>query len=51
LAGDDGGSGLTAGLKRARGVLNLGAALGEDGKGDDGVGGVETYADEINFLG
>ena len=50
LAGDDGGGGLSAGLKRACGVFNLGAALGEDGKRDDSVGGVEADADEINFL-
>ncbi len=51
LAGDDGGGGLAAGQKRPGGILDLGAALGEGGKRDEGVGGVEPDADEINLWG
>jgi hypothetical protein len=50
-AGDDCGGGLAAGLEGACGVLDLGAALGEDGEVDERVGGVEAYADDVNLWG
>ena len=49
LAGDDGGGDLSAGKNGGGGVLDLGAALGEPGERDDGIGGVEADADEVNL--
>ncbi len=49
LAGDDGGGDLSAGKGADGGVLGLGAAGGELGEGDDGVGGVEAYSDEVDL--
>ena len=49
LAGDYGGGDLSAGEGADGGVFGLGAAGGEFGEGDDGVGGVEAYSDEIDL--
>src|SRR5258707_8282414 len=49
LAGDDGGGDLSAGEGADGGVFGLGAARGVGGERDDGVGGVEAYADEVNL--
>src|SRR3981189_3751356 len=46
LAGDYGGGDLAAGEDGGGGVFDLGASRGVGGKRDDGVGGVEAYADE-----
>lgn len=49
-AGDDGGGDLAAGESAGAGELDFGAAGGVLGDGDDGVGSVETDADDINFM-
>ena len=49
LAGDDSGGDLSAGENRGGGVLDLGAADGVFGEGNDGVGGVEAYAYEVDL--
>ncbi len=49
LAGDYGGGDLSAGEGADGGVFGLGAAGGEFGEGDDGVGGVEAYADQVDL--
>ena len=49
LAGDYGGGDLSAGEGADGGVFSFGAAGGEFGEGDDGIGGVEAYADEIDL--
>ncbi len=48
LAGDDGGRDLSAGEGGDGGVFGFGAAGGVGFERDDGVGGVETYADEVD---
>ena len=51
LAGDDGGSDLSAREGADGGIFGLGAASRVSGEGDDGVGGVEANADEVNLRG
>ena len=49
LAGDYGGGDLSAGKGADGGVFSLGAAGGEFGERDDGVGGVEAYSDQVDL--
>src|SRR5271170_1625008 len=48
-AGNDRGGDLAAGEGADGGVFGFGAASGIGGERDDGVGGVEAYADEVNL--
>jgi hypothetical protein len=47
LAGDNSGGDLSSGKSSDGGVFGLGAASRVGVEGDDGVGGVKTYADEV----
>ena len=51
LAGDDSGGDLSAGEDGGGGVFDFGAADGVFGERDDGVGGVEAYAYEVDLGG
>jgi hypothetical protein len=48
LAGDDGSGDLASGESSGGANFNFGSAVGIARDGDKGVGGVETYADEID---
>jgi len=51
LAGDDGGGYLAAGQDGRVSVFGFGAADRVAGERDEGISGVEAYADEIDFQG
>jgi hypothetical protein len=49
LAGDDSRRHLASGHDGAMVVLHLGAALGKAGERNDGIGGVQAHANNINL--